>query len=100
MLIGKKRKDSLLYGVEEIERIFKYLKNKVNENSLSQRTRHRFPRHEAIDQLGNVFINDLETKNDQVFAETYAAGLYDVNYLQDRWDKDLTVQETETEEKM
>ena len=39
----------------------------------------------------------METCNDQENAEAYAAGLYDVNRLQDRWDRDLTVQEIETE---
>ena len=44
-----------------------------------------------------MFVIDLETYNDQEFAETYAAGLYDVDRLRDRWDRDLTVQELETE---
>ena len=81
----KNRKDSLLNGVQEIENNFKYVKNKINENNLKQRIRYRFPEHETIDQLKNVFVFDLETHNDQEFAETYAAGLYDVNRLHDKW---------------
>ena len=86
----KNRKDSLLNGVEEIDRSFKYIKNKTDENILKQRIRYRFPKHETIDQLENVFVFDLETDNDQEFAEAYAAGLYDVNRLRDRWKRDLT----------
>ena len=51
-----------------------------------------------IDQLGNVFVFDLETHNNQAFAETYAAGLYYVNRLRDRWDRDLTPDEILIEE--
>ena len=52
-----------------------------------------------IDQLENVFVFDLETYNDQEFAEAYAAGLYDVNRLRDKWDRDLTSDELVTERK-
>ena len=86
----KNRKDSLLNGVNEIEENFKYVKNKINENNLKQRIRYRFPKHETIDQLENVFVFDLETHNDEEFAEAYAAGLYDVNRLRGKWDRDLT----------
>ena len=86
----KNRKGSLLNGVDEIDKNFKYVKNKINEDNLKQRIRYRFPKHETIDQLKNVFVFDLETHNDQEFAEAYAAGLYDVNRLKDKWDRDLT----------
>ena len=100
MSFGKKnRKDSLLNGVNEIERNFKYIKNKINENNLKQRIRYRFPKYEKIDQLENVFVFDLETQNDQEFAETYAAGLYDVNRLRHRWHRDLTPHELVIERK-
>ena len=66
---------------------------KIKENNLKQRVRYRFPKHETIDQLENVFVFDLEKHNDQEFAETYAAGLYDVNRLRDKWDRDLTKEE-------
>ena len=89
----KNRRDSLLNGVKEIDENFKYVKNKINENNLKQRIRYRFPRHEPIDQLENVFVFDLETHNDEEFAEAYAAGLYDVNRLRDKWDRDLTSDE-------
>ena len=89
----KNRKDSLLNGVNEIDKNFNYVKNKRNENNLKQRIRYRFPKHETIDQLENVFVFDLETHNDQEFAEAYAAGLYDVNRLRDRWHRDLTTDE-------
>ena len=89
----KNRKDSLLNGVNEIDENFRYVKNKINENNLKQRIRYRFPKHETIDQLENVFVFDLETHIDQEFAEPYAAGLYDVNRLRDRWYRDLTSDE-------
>ena len=89
----KNRKDSSLIGVNEIEKNFKYVKNKINENNLKQRIRYRFPKHETIDQLENVFVFDLETHNDQEFAEAYAAGLYNVNRLRDKWDRDLASDE-------
>ena len=89
----KNRKDSLLNGVDEIENNFRYVKNKINENNLKQRILYRFPKHETIDQLENVFVFDLETHNDREFAEAYAAGLYDVNRLRDRWRRDLTSNE-------
>ena len=76
--------------MNEIEKNFKHVKNKTNENNLKQRIRYRFPKHETIDQLKNVFVFDLETYNDQEFAEAYAAGLYDVNRLRDRSHRDLT----------
>ena len=86
----KNRKDSLLNGVQEIQNVFKYVENKINENNLKQRILYRFPKHETIDQLENVFVFDLETHNDQAFAEAYAAGLYSVNRSKDRWHGDLT----------
>ena len=57
---------------------------------MSQRTRYRFPKQETIDQLENVFVLHLEIYNDQEFTEKNAAGLYDVNRLRDRWDRDIT----------
>ena len=89
----KNRKDSLLKGVEEIDRTFKYVKDKINGKIFRQRIRYIFPKHETIDQLENAFVFDLETYNDQELAEANAAGLYDVNRLRDSWDRDLTVQE-------
>ena len=95
----RNRKDSLLNGVDEIDKNFKYVKNKINEDNLKQRICYRFPKHETIDQLKNVFVFDLETHNDQEFAEAYAAGLYDVNRLKDKWDRDLTPDELILERK-
>ena len=89
----KNRKNSLLNGVNEIDKNFKYVKNKINENNLKQRLLYRFPKHETIDQLENVLVFVLETHNDQEFAEAYAAGLYDVNRLRDKWNRDLTPDE-------
>ena len=74
MLLGKNRRDSLLSGVVEIERIFKNVRNIANEKNLKQRIGYRFPKHETTDQLENVFVFDLETYNVQEFAETSAAG--------------------------
>ena len=93
----KNRRDSLLNGIDEIENNFRYIKNKINENNLKQRIPYRFPKHETINQLENVFVFDLETHNDGEFAEAYAAGLYNVNRLKDKWDKDLTPHELEIE---
>ena len=95
----KNRKDSLLNGVQEIENNFKYVKNKINENNLKQRILYRFPKHEPINQLENVFVFDLETHNDQEFAEVYAVGLYDVNRLKDCWYRDLNSDELIIERK-
>ena len=95
----KNRRDSLLNGVNEIDKNFKYIKNKINENNLKQRIRYRFPKYEPIDQLENVFVFDVETHNDQEFAEAYAAGLYDVSRLHDKWDGDLTPDELIIERK-
>ena len=95
----KNRKDSLLNGVNEIDKNFKYIKNKINKDNLKQRIRYRFPKYEKIDQLKNVFVFDLETQNDQEFAETYAAGLYDVNRLRECWHRDLTPHELVIERK-
>ena len=64
----KKRRDSLLNGVDELEKNFNYFKNKINENNLYQRCRYRFPKLETIDQLENVILFDLETYHDQEFA--------------------------------
>ena len=86
----KNRKDSLLNGVEEMDRNIKLVKN---QNNLKQRIRYRFPKHETKGQLDNMFVFDLETYNDQEFADAYAAGLYDVNQLRDRWDRDLNPDE-------
>ena len=95
----KNRKDSILNGIAEIDRNFRYVKNKINEYNLRQRILYRFPKNETIDQLENVFLFDLETHNDQEFAEAYAAGLYDVNRLRDRWHRDLTPDELIIERK-
>ena len=95
----KNRKDSLLNGVQEIENNFKYIKNKINENNLKERILYRFPEHEPINQLENVFVFDLETHNDEEFAEAYAVGLYDVNRLRDCWHRDLTPHELVIERK-
>ena len=95
----KNRKDSLLNGVKEVDENFRYVKNKINEDNLKQRIRYRFPKYEKIDQLKNVFVFDLETQNDQEFAEAYAAGLYDVNRLSHRWHRDLTPHELVIERK-
>ena len=44
-----------------------------------------------------MFVFDLETYNDQELAKSYAAGLYDVNRLRDRCDRDLTPDAVVTE---
>ena len=47
-----------------------------------------------------MFVIDLETHNDQKFAEAYAAGLYDVNRLKDCWYRDLNSNELVIERKL
>ena len=93
---NKNRRNDLLNGADEIERNFKYVKSSIHENNLKQRIRYRFPKNETIDQLEKLFVFDLETYNDEAFAESYAAGLNDVNRLGDRWDEDLTPDEMVT----
>ena len=39
----KNRKDSLLNGLDEIGKNFKYVKSNINENIIKQRIRYRFP---------------------------------------------------------
>ena len=95
----KNRRDSLLNGVQEIENNFKYVKNIINENNIKQRILYRFPKHEPINQLEKVFVFDLETHNDQEFAEAYAVGLYYVNRLTDCWYRDLNSDELIIERK-
>ena len=91
--LEKKRKDSLLNGVEEKNKNFKYGKIRINEKNSKQRIRYRFPKNEIVDQLENVFVFYLETCSDQEFAEANAAGLYDVNHLRNRWNRGLTPDE-------
>ena len=95
----KNRKDSLLNGVQEIENNFKYVKNIINEKNLKRRILYRFPKHETIDQLKTIFVFDLETHNDQDFAESYGVGLYDVNRLRECWHRDLNSNELVKERK-
>ena len=68
-----------------------------NKDNFSQRIGYKFPKHETIDQLENVFVFDLQAFNVENFAESYAAVLFDVSRLQDRWDRDLTPDEIVTE---
>ena len=95
----KNRKDSLLSGVQEIENKFKYVKNIINENNLKERVLYRFHKHEIIDQLENVFVFDLETHNDQEFAEAYGVGSYNVNRSRECWHRDLNSNELVIERK-
>ena len=68
-----------------MERISKYVKKNDKQKSLCQRLRYKFSKHDKIDQAENVFAFGFETYNDKEFGEAYAAGLYDVNRLRDRW---------------
>ena len=70
--LEKYRRDSLLNGVEERDKNFKYVKNAIKEKNLKQIIRYRFPKHETIDHLENVIVFDLETYNGEEFAEAYA----------------------------
>ena len=98
VLFGRKNRQlSLLFGIKQIDRVFKYVKNIINENNLKGRIRFRLPKHESIDHFENEFMFDIETQNNQEFAEADAGGLYDENCWRDKWDIDLTVQEMKTE---
>ena len=93
----KNGRDSLLKGVEELDKNLKYVKNRKKEDNLNQRTQNGFPKQETKDQLEDVVVFDLETLNYQEFAEVYATGLYDANRLRDGWGRDLTPDERLTE---
>ena len=95
--LEKSRRDTFLNRVKEIDRKFRHVKILLNENKVKQTSRYRFPKHETIDQLENVFVFDLETYNDQEIAEAYSAGLHVVNPLRHKWDRNLTGQERKTE---
>ena len=86
----KNRKDALFNGAEEIDKNFKYVQNNIKKNQRKQRIQYRFSKHETTDQLENVFVFDLDTHNEQEFAEAFTAGVYDVNRLRNGWDRDLT----------
>ena len=85
----KNGKDLLVNGVRGMEDNFKYVKFEMNEDKLNQRIRNIFPKHGTVNHLENVFVIDLETKNEQELAKAYAAGFFDVYLSQDRWDRDL-----------
>ena len=53
---NKSRRDSLLNGVEEIDKNFNFVKNTINENNLKERIRYSIPKHETIDLI--VFVNN------------------------------------------
>ena len=71
----------------------------INKDKVNQGIRYRFPKHETIYQLENMFVSDSETYNGQEIAEAHAAGLYDVNCLRDRWDRVLSPEQIEIERK-
>ena len=50
-----------LLAIKEIDIIFKYVENIINENNLKQRIHYILAQHETIDQLENVFVLHLET---------------------------------------
>ena len=100
VVFGKRRRDSLVNGVQEIEKKFKYGKNNINEKIIVQRIRYRFPQDKTRDQLDNVFVFDLETHKNQESAEAYAAGLYDATRLRDSWDREVTSDEKVIEKKL
>ena len=87
----------MVNGVGELEANFKFNNIKTNEDNLRHRIRYKFRKQETIGQLENVFVFDLETSNVEKFNEAYAAGLYNVNRLHDRWDRDLPFNEILTE---
>ena len=80
------RKNILLNAVEQVERNFKDVESKINEHNLSPRICYTFPEQNKADQVENVSVFDLETYNNQKYAETNATGLYDANRLRDKWD--------------
>ena len=97
--VNWKKIEKVLNGVDGTDEKCKNNREKIMEDKLKQRNRYRFPKHETIDQLENVFLFDLETHNDQEFAEAYTAGIYNVHRIRDKWDRISTVEEKETERK-
>ena len=97
VICQKNGKDTLVNGVREIEAKSNYVENKKNEDNFSQRIGYRFPKHETIDQLENVFVFESQAFNVEIFAESYAAVLFDLSRLQDRWDRDIAPDELVTE---
>ena len=98
-VVWKKIEKIFFNEAEKIDKNFEYVKNIMNESNLKQRIRYRFPKHETIDQLENLFVFDLETLNYQEVAEAYAAGLHDVYRLRDRCNIGLTSEESVIERK-
>ena len=89
--------DSLSNAAKEVEDNFKYIKNKINNTSLKNVVKYKFPFKEKYNELDNVFIFDIETANIDDKAVPYAIGLYDLSRLKYRYKKDLTINEIEIE---
>ena len=73
------------------------MKNKINEDNLSQRNLSGYPKNETINQLENVFVLVFETYGDQKIAEEYVARLNNVNRSRDNWLGSLTPERIETQ---
>ena len=54
----KNRRNGFFNGVEEMERNFKYVKNIINKDILSQSIRYRISNHETKDHLEKLFVFD------------------------------------------
>ena len=99
-LFGKKRSDSVLFGVEEMEGNFKYGTKKMNQGTPSQRFRYYFPRQDMVDQIENVFVFGLDTFNEEEYAQLNAICLNIVYRVREEWKLDSTPEETNFEKKM
>ena len=79
--LQEKRKNLRVNAVEETEKFFKYVKNKINEDKLSQVLCHIFPNQNDVNHLEILFVFYLHTYKDKKCAHSNAAGLYDVSRL-------------------
>ena len=74
----KKSKTSLLGGVKEIEKNFRYEEAQKNNNIIKQVVEYNFPISNDKNFLYNVFVFALETCNVEYseHCEAYGAGAY------------------------
>ena len=84
-------------GTHEINKSFKKVRKKLKDVIIRGRICYRVPDTETKEQPGNVFGFDLETYDKGTWGQPYACGLYDVNRLEDIWNRYLTERELERE---
>ena len=82
-VIWKTNQSTFPVAIEEIENIFRYEENQINDNILQQVIEYKMPKSYEINCLYNVFAFDLEMCNVEYseYCESYAAGVYHLNIL-------------------